>query len=77
MSPYDGIEEEDLLQIKANLLKILKGDRFSAQNVPGLSYSHRIESLADVRTELVFVNQAIAALDPDTAPVTRSFLRAV
>jgi hypothetical protein len=77
MSPYDGIAEEDLLVIKSNLLKILKGDRFSSQNVPGLSYARRIESLADVRTELVFVQAALDALDSDTAPVTRSFLRAV
>ena len=76
-SPYDELDEESLLGIKLNLLKILKGDRFAAQNVPGLSYSRRIESLADVRTELVFVTQALDALDPATAPCTRSFLRAV
>jgi len=76
-SPYDGIEEEDLLGIKAFLLKCLKGKAFSSQNVPGLSYSLRMESLADVRNELVLVQQAIDGLDPDTAPVDRVTMRAI
>ena len=76
-SPYDGIAEEDLLGIKAHLLRILKGDTFASQNVPGLSYARRIDSIQDVRNELVLVNMAIDALDPDTAPIDRVYMRAL
>ena len=76
MSPYDGIDLETLLQIKLNLVKIVSGQRFSAQNVPGLSYARRIDSLADARQELVYVTQAINTLEGDP-PITRSFLQAV
>ena len=77
MSPYTGLPIETLLEIQLNLVKLLSGKRFASQNVPGLSYARRVESLAEARTELVYVQQAIDALDPDTAPVTRSFLKAV
>ena len=76
MSPYDGIDLETLLQIKLNLVKLLTGKRFQSQNVPGLSYTRRIESLAEVRTELVYVTQAIENLEGNE-PITRSFLKAV
>ena len=76
MSPYDGLDLETLLQVKLNLVKLLTGKRFQSQNVPGLSYTRRIESLTEVRTELVYVTQAIEALEGDQ-PITRSFLKAV
>lgn len=76
-SPYDGISEEDLLQIKANLLGILKGKKLASQNVPGVSWSRPIASLEDARNELRLVNLAIDALDPDTAPITRVTMKAV
>lgn len=76
-SPYDGIEEADLLLIKSHLLKVLSGQRYLSQAFPGLSYARRVDSLEQARTELVYVQQALDALDPDKAPVTRSFLKAV
>lgn len=76
-SPYDGLAEEDLLGIKAGLLKILKLKAFSSQNVPGLNYARRIDSLAEVRTELVYVNAALDALNPDNAPIDRTYMKAV
>jgi len=75
-SPYDGLEEADLLEIKANLLRILTGKRFVSQNVPGLNYTRKIESLAEVRTELQYVQQALDAKNPATRPVTRSYMKA-
>lgn len=76
-SPYSGLSEEDLLGIKLNFLKILKGERLLSQGVPGLSSSRRIDSLAEVRIELRFVQDALDSLRPGAAPITRSFLKAV
>lgn len=76
-SPYDGLSEEDLLGIKLSLLKILKGQRFVAQNVPGLSYTRRVDSLADVRTELALVTQALDNLSDDSNFTDRTFIKAV
>jgi len=59
------------------LVAILSGKRLASQNVPGISYSRRIESLEDARNELVLVNAAIDALTPGNAPVTRSIVKAV
>lgn len=76
-SVYDSLEEEDLLGIKAWLLKCLKGKAFSSQNVPGLNYSRRLESLADVRQELSLVQAALDNLDPDKAVPEKVTMRAI
>ena len=76
-SPYSGIAEVDLLEIKVNLLKILKGERFTAQSVPSLSVARRIESLADVRQELVLVQQALDCLLDEPLYTDRTFMKAV
>lgn len=75
-SPYDGIDESDLLEIKAALLKALKLKVFTSQNVPGLAYGRRMDSLEDVRKELVLVQAALDALDPETKPVNFTYMRA-
>lgn len=75
-SPYDGLNEVTLLEIQLNLTKLLSGKRFSSQNVPGLSYTRRIDSLSEVRQELVYVQQALNAVRGDE-PVTRSYFKAV
>lgn len=75
-SPYSGLDEETLLEIKLNLIKILSGKRLVSQSQPGLSYGRRVDSLEDARKELVLVQDAILALNPDTAPVDRVYMRA-
>lgn len=79
-SPYTGLKEHELLEIKSNLLKILSGKRFQATSVSGFSGSRRIESLSEVRAELVLVNQALAEINPDEyggGRVSRTSIKAV
>ncbi len=76
-SPYDGTEETDLLEIKAFFLKCLKGKSFSAQNIPGLSYARRVESLKDVREELILVNNALDNLSDDPRFTDRTYMSPV
>lgn len=75
-TPYVNISLADLTLIKGNLLKILEGKQFSSQNVPGLSYARRVDSLADVRSELTLVQEAIDDYDPTTARVDRTYMQA-
>lgn len=76
-SPYDGLTEPELLRIKAYYLDILSGKVLQSQALPGTNYGRRIDSLADVRGELQLVIDAILGLDPDTRPITRTFIKAV
>jgi hypothetical protein len=77
-SPYDGLTEEELTAIKLFLLKCLSGKAFASQNVPGLSYSRRLESLESVRIELAMVNDAIDNLLGDDSQFTdRTVMKAV
>lgn len=76
-SPYDGIEEEDLMEIKAYFLRILKGKEFTTTNVPGLLAGKRVPSLEEARNELVLVQTALDACDPDKHPVSMTYIRAV
>lgn len=79
-SPYSGLTEAELLGIKSNLLKILGGKRFQSTSVTGFTGTRRIDSLQEARVELVLVNQALAAINPDEyggGRVSRTFIKAV
>ena len=71
-SPYDGLAEPDLIAIKSYLLQILTGKIAVSTSVPGIASSWRVASLEEARMELVLVNAAINALDPDARPSTRT-----
>jgi hypothetical protein len=64
-TPYTGLEEADLLAIRKNLRDILAGKKLASTSIQGASSSRRIDSLQDVRRELMLVNQALREIDPD------------
>lgn len=77
MTPYAGLNIEELLKIRKFLVGCLSGEVFQATNVPGLQSQRRLESLADVRTELSYVNQELYALDPDNYPGAKRITKTV
>jgi len=75
-TPYDGLEESDLLELKSFYLKVLTGKLLMASNIPGLSWTKRVPSMEEARVELVLVNAALDNISGDPQFTDRTFMKA-
>ena len=64
MTPFSTCSEQELLSIRDFLVNYLAGKVVESSNVPGLSFTMRIDSREDAQRELLLIGQELYRLDP-------------
>ncbi len=64
MTPYSTCTEEELLTIRNFLLSQMSGEVFTSSNVPGLSWTMRVESREDAERTLLLIGEELYNQNP-------------
>ena len=64
MTPYSTCTEDELLAIRNFLINQLSGTVFTSSNVPGLSWTMRVESREDAERMLLLIGEELYNQNP-------------
>ena len=64
MTPYATCTEKELLKIRDFLISQMSGGVFTSSNVPGLSWTMRVESREDAERQLLLIGDELYRLNP-------------
>lgn len=65
-TPYSTCSLAELLVIRNFLISQLSGSVFTSSNVPGLSFTMRVDSREEAERQLLLIGDELYALDPVT-----------
>jgi hypothetical protein len=71
MTPYSTCTEVELLKIRDFLLSQMSGGVFTSANVPGLSWTMRVESREEAETTLLLIGEELYNQNPTRYPRAR------
>ena len=63
---YGGMTEEELVEIRTFMRRVLSGKVLQSTGVPGANSSRSIPSMPEARIELQLINRALRDIDPIT-----------
>lgn len=63
MTPFSTCTEGELLKIRDFLISQLSGQVFTSSNVPGLSFTMRVESREDAERQLLLIGDELYQLN--------------
>ena len=71
MTPYSTCTEDELLTIRNFLLSQISGEVFTSSNVPGLSWTMRVDSREDAERTLLLIGEELYNQNPTRYPRAR------